>query len=96
MRSRGPQGTEDIGLRSDIRIGQGVVTVIECDPEMKLEIGDRGRNVRRFGSQKTLANGGGSGWRSSSESRRSVESSNGEVDWANGIRKTTVSNQVVS
>lgn len=95
MRSKGQGGTEDIGLRSDIGAGRGVVTVIECD-DGNVENGNRGRNVRRFGSQKTLANQNGSGWRSSSESKRSVESTDREVDWVHGIRKTTVSEQVVS
>jgi len=93
MRSKGPGGTEDIGLRSDIGIGRGVVTVIECDqnPDSNVE---GGRNVRRFGSQKTLGNG--SGWRSSDESKRSYDSATRETDWANGIRQTTVSTQVVN
>lgn len=94
MRNKGTGGTEDIGLRDDIGAGTGVVTVIECDENP--EGGNRGRNVRRLGSQKELANSGGNGWRSSSESKQSMESSDREVDWVHGIRKTTVSNQVVS
>lgn len=94
--SKSQGGTEEYNLRSDVGRGGGVITVIESDRGLDLESGERGRNVSKFGSQKTLANG--TGWRSSSESKRSLERSSGEgeMDWATGIRKTTVSNQVVS
>ena len=92
------QGTgEQYDLRTDVGANRGVVTVIESDRDVEAEGGERGRNMRKFGSQKTLP--GATGWeKNSSEITLPLDrtSAEGEPDWTTGIRKTTVSNQVRS
>lgn len=86
----------EFALRSDVRKDQGITTIIESGRDNEDFDAQRGqkRDVRKAGSEGSLKMG--SGWRGSGESKRSLGSlSEDDVDWRTGIKKTTVSSQVV-
>jgi hypothetical protein len=79
-----------------VRKDQGITTIIESGGDRDDLDAQRSqkRDVRKAGSEGSLTMG--SGWRGSGESKRSLgSSSEDEVDWRTGIKKTTVSSQVV-
>lgn len=94
------KGTKEreIALRSDVRKDQGITTVIESgrDEEEGVHAERQQKGVKRAGSDRTL--GGMGGWRKSNESKRSLGSTSDDergFNWRGGIKKTTISRQVV-
>ena len=95
IRSGSKGGIETFGLRSDIGKTRGVTTIIESD-------GSKDMDLERGSPEKGGPGEGGSERRlrlesewSNSESKLALDRSSGEDESWTGIRKTTVSKQVV-